>query len=633
MLPASLHDVSASEDRVARFRALADRVRRASRRYRDDLGRYTQARLSQAESDVPDEWPYFLGWSLAISVGIIGGVQLVEWVAISTGNQFTRAVGVGFGLILGGLGIALLAWIYWRIQLDPEERKPYVVAMLSSLATVGVCTAAFAGLTTMLWQHGVITAEPASAAPGLWRVEAYYLWHLIDAVPLLSATEAVRWERPVVFSDPWSGGLLLAFKVLLLIPLLRVILSGFRLVQSIWLSLAEHASGKWRKVLRDSGTMPPEKWTVDPHSFVQKLAVAARGLAVVIVLIGLPLVVYGVLVLVVRRSSLLDRWVADHVPGELELFGVSASTSWLPIAMDVAGAWLVLAIAWGIADELMTEYEDFLEKFSTRRTVTAIFLSCWLLLLATMAAGAVTLTLLHAGPAKTDAQLLPSEEVSASIQWYAWHLADTIPVLDVPETLNWTIDVEFVDRWSGMLLVLMRIVLIAVLLVPFALFSRLAVRHASRRQHRSPQLDAAGRFVRIFDLAQSDLDQAQQQLLASRTGPREPSGTDYYPAVYRATRTLPTLENELEQVIALFGDGEVIDAGRTAIAALDDRAAAIIRADRELFRAGADVSRIEVIRQSLEQSRLTAVGPRDEYERLVTATLRTASNGPLTASS
>lgn len=455
-------------------------MRSASQRYWEDLRRYSRARLTEAEDDV-SEWPYFLGRSLIISAVLIGGVQLVEWLTVDASQQFVRVIGVGFGLILAALGIAVLAWIYWRIQVDPEDLKPYVVAMLSSLATVGVCTAAFAGLTTELWRQGVVAAESAGVTPGLWRVEAYYLWHLIDAVPLLDAPETVRWEQPVVFSDPWSGGLLLAFKILLLIPLIRVILSGFRLVQSRWLAAAERPD-TWRHRVLGSRINSPAAPTTGSHPVVHDLAVAAQRLLLVIVMIGLPVLVYAVLELVVRRASLLDRWVSDHVPGELELFGVSASTSWLPIAMDVAGAWLVVAIAWSIADELMTEYEYFLEGYSVRRTAAAIFLSCWLLLLATMAAAAVALALLHAGPAKTDARLVPAQEVNASLQWFAWHLADTIPVLDVTQTLNWTIGVEYVDRWTGVLLLLMRTVLITVLLVPVAMLSRQSVRHALRKR-------------------------------------------------------------------------------------------------------------------------------------------------------
>ena len=571
---------------------------------------------------------------------------MVEWVAVSTNNQVMRVVGVGFGLIVGGFGIALLAWIYLRIQLDPEDRKPYVVAALSSLATIGVCAAAFAGLTTTLWQQGVITAGAGGVTPALGTVEAYYLWHLVDAVPLLGATQALRWERPVVFTDPWSGGLLLAFKVLLLIPLIRIILSGLRLVQSIWLAWVERHPPTLRGLLHGDGIDRREEQNAGPHPAARRLVVAAQTLGMVVGLIALPLLVYGVLVLVVRRSSLLDLWLTDHIPSQFEFIGVSVTTSWLPIAMDVAGAWLVLAIVWGLADEMMTEYETAVEKYSRRRIALMIFLSCWLLMLATMAAAAVTLTLLHAGLARTDAQLLPSQEVTAALQWYAWHLVDTIPVLDMTQTLNWTIEVEFVDPWSGLLLVLMRVVLIAVLLVPFALFVRLALRYALRRRPEPPQLDAAGRFLRIFRQAQSDLDQAQQQLFAGRTGTRETSGsplggaslwlrrsgTGYYPAVYRATRALPKLEHELERVIALFGDGQVIDAGRAAIATLRDRANSITCADRDLLFADGDARRVEVVRQSLEESGLAAVGQRDEYERLAAQMLQTAGTLPLVTS-
>ena len=45
-------------------------------------------------------------------------------------------------------------------------------------------------------------------------------------------------------------------------------------------------------------------------------------------------------------------------------------------------------------------------------------------------------------------------------QYYAWHLADAIPALDVPETLNWEQPLASTDHLAGVLLLLFKLLAI-----------------------------------------------------------------------------------------------------------------------------------------------------------------------------
>jgi hypothetical protein len=577
-------------------------------------------RFSQSEEVAPGEWWYFLGWSLAIGAALIAFTHLLESTAVNSDNQIWRAVVVGFGLMLGGLGIALLAWVYWQIQLDPEDRKPYFIALLSSVATVGICTAAFAGLTTILYQAGAIIADSGSEAVSLWTVETYYLWHLVETVPLLGATQILHWDRPVAFTDPWSGALLLAFKILLLIPLVRVILSGFRLLQSRLLSVIERSGNTWPGLLRRAEFFSRDEMSPTSSPVLSKLIDMAWGLWFVVLVIAPPLFAYGILTLAVRQDSPLDQWLEQHVPVRVDLLVISIPTSWFPIALDVAATWLIVASVWSIGDEAIGEYDYFFGRYSPRRILGGILLSCWVLLLAIAAASSITLTLLHAGLARTDSPLPPTEEVNASIQWYAWHLAEAIPVLDATQTLNWSIQIEFLDRWTGLLLMLLRIGLILILLVPVVLFTRLAVRYAVRRRQTSRQLDAAARFLETLDEAQSHLDQVQHEIL-HRKGERGYAFNEYG----LINLMLPQLERKLEQVLALLGEGTAMHAGHAAIAAWTTRVAALRDADH-LYWARDDPS-VEIARKSLEESRLAAVTQRNVFVELTRDTLRSAGKG------
>ncbi|HYN87730.1 MAG TPA: hypothetical protein VER55_04335, partial [Ardenticatenaceae bacterium] len=511
---------------------------------------------------------------------------------------------------------------------DPEDRKPYVVAMLTSLATVGACTVAFAGLTTSLWQRGAISSEPRGSPGGLFEVEAYYVWHLVDALPLLDANEALHWESPIVFSDPWSGGLLLTFKVLLLIPLIRVFLSGLRLVLSSWLLRAERRAHTRRR--RDSAVDVDEDRGA-PHPGLTLLALAAQTIGGFFLLVGLPLFAYGVLAFVVRRSSFTDQWIGEHAASHIEFLGLSASTRWLQVVVAAAGAWLILAIAWGLADEILTEYEVFLleGRGFALRTVAAIFFPCWLMLLATMAASGVTLILLRVGLADPDPRLRPPAEVNATLEWYSWHLANTIPLLEVTDTLHWTIEVHFLDRWTGVILVLMRFALIGLLLVPFALLLRAYMRRARRRRRAAPQIEVVDRFTYHFDVAASRLNRAERAMLANDDDAGQHSTSDYYPDLYQAIRAAGQLEDEIEPLMALLGESPAVEAARATVAALEEWSAAVNDARAAVWRAHGRADRIQVIRHSLNESRMVAVTARATYLRLAAIELPPASGHPV----
>jgi hypothetical protein len=560
------------------------------------------------DEEVPAYFPFFLGWSVAVGVVVVGVVHLTAWWAVSAGSVAFQVVGVGIGMTLAALSLVLLGWVYWRIHLDPEDRRPYLVAILASAATVGVCTAAFAALTTLLIRHGVIDTVQGET-PELTEVEALYLWHLVDAVPILGVTGALHWEPPVTLSDPSGGALLLVFKVLLLIPLVRVLLAGFRLVLATLVSLGSR-SPKLPLPRRRTGLEVAEQPVTNP---ALKALLLALGLAGILLWTAAA---FAVLELVVRRSSIVDDWVDGHVPGTVQGFGLLVSTSWLPLALDVAGAWVVIAMAWAIADESM-DIDVFVREHSRGSTAGVAGLVLWLFGLSVLGATAVTLTLLHAGLAETTTQLSGTNEVGATLEWFSWHLVDAIPVLDVTNTLGWTIQVEYVDPWTGVVLVVMRAVMVGILLVPFVVVSRLLLAQAARRLPRSPQVDAARDFSRQVGEVQAALDGSDAQLR------REVDATfpDHGPTYYEARRLLVRVDRALDPVAALLGEGPAHEAGKRVVAALNARADALASARTNLFHAGGRQERVHAALAGLEVARAEAETERAAYQALVAEAL------------
>lgn len=170
------------------------------------------------------DWPVLLGWASAVSVVVVALSRLVQAYAIDA----HAVIAIGVVGLVAAVALACLAgliWASWGIRRTEQDAAPFFVALGISLAAIGVCTEAFAGVTTLLWRYGVLST---GGEPGLWRTEEYYLWHLVDSVPLLDIQEGFQWPEPLVFSGVGGGGLLLAYKIFLIAPLLRITIGTYQ---------------------------------------------------------------------------------------------------------------------------------------------------------------------------------------------------------------------------------------------------------------------------------------------------------------------------------------------------------------------------------------------------------------------
>jgi hypothetical protein len=62
----------------------------------------------------------------------------------------------------------------------------------------------------------------------------------------------------------------------------------------------------------------------------------------------------------------------------------------------------------------------------------------------------LSIVLYRAGVGTLKGAPLTSDELaSASFTYYLWHLADSVPALKVPKTLNWTLHHPFTDHAQG----------------------------------------------------------------------------------------------------------------------------------------------------------------------------------------
>jgi hypothetical protein len=101
------------------------------------------------------------------------------------------------------------------------------------ICVLAAAVAVFASLTVMLADHDAVTITgwPSVENPALASV-GFFLWHFLDAVPLLDLTGTLRWREPLGYQDPWVGAVVVLFKLVVIVPIIGAIRSAWRAAQS-----------------------------------------------------------------------------------------------------------------------------------------------------------------------------------------------------------------------------------------------------------------------------------------------------------------------------------------------------------------------------------------------------------------
>jgi hypothetical protein len=103
------------------------------------------------------------------------------------------------------------------------EGRPGWRAFQDCFLICAVATAGFASLSALLVVRGVITSDPPlPAVDPASAMFSYYLWHLFDSVPVLDITNTLRWAEPYQFTNRLSSSMLLAYKLLVILPFSQV---------------------------------------------------------------------------------------------------------------------------------------------------------------------------------------------------------------------------------------------------------------------------------------------------------------------------------------------------------------------------------------------------------------------------
>lgn len=191
---------------------------------------------------------------IALVVGAITDRSLIR--ASSPGGGLLRPTAKEWLWVGALLGLTALAvwvtgfyerWLFWRTH---EERA---LTMLSAtVVALLLLVESFTAISAILVQEGKVAAsgmfyqlsdaaqkraEEQAALKGgstskflfpsdadlYQEMERFYFWKLLDAVPAVKIPETLNWDKPAVeLTDKLGGSLVLVFKILVVLPVVRV---------------------------------------------------------------------------------------------------------------------------------------------------------------------------------------------------------------------------------------------------------------------------------------------------------------------------------------------------------------------------------------------------------------------------
>jgi hypothetical protein len=202
-----------------------------------------EVRLDDAAAGSLRRWLWLIGPALAVTV-VAAAVLHLLLLATLVGGTWLRWTGVA---VVGLIAVAVEATVVRNMFISiavPAQRRTLLIAYLTSAAVLLVSVEAFAA----------VTAAITGGSGQLWPAERFYLWHLVDSVPLLAIPRRLAWSEPAPLPD--LGLLVLAFKIAVIAPLVRLVVAGYELV--------EERGRQWRDVLlraRGGTSALPEPWS------------------------------------------------------------------------------------------------------------------------------------------------------------------------------------------------------------------------------------------------------------------------------------------------------------------------------------------------------------------------------------
>jgi hypothetical protein len=159
-------------------------------------------------------------WGENVLEGIPAIGPFLGWLEDVAQPTATLIIGVVVGFVLVVISDA------WRVLLPwvPVKTMDGFELIFSAGVLLLWLTFVFVFLTTWMYARGFAQASQSLDLGGglVLAAEEHYVFHLFGEVPLLKIPETLDWKPQVTFTDDASRALLLCYRILVILPVIRV---------------------------------------------------------------------------------------------------------------------------------------------------------------------------------------------------------------------------------------------------------------------------------------------------------------------------------------------------------------------------------------------------------------------------
>ena len=132
---------------------------------------------------------------------------------------------------------ALLAYAIWLVATERrrvilfrglEQKIGRFTPLAYSFNLLMIAMIFFSSVTYLAAHEKIRMIQPAGSSVSVESLQNFYLWHFLEALPLLKVNETVGWKNPLSYESAFVGWILLLFKLAVIVPVIACFASYCR---------------------------------------------------------------------------------------------------------------------------------------------------------------------------------------------------------------------------------------------------------------------------------------------------------------------------------------------------------------------------------------------------------------------
>jgi hypothetical protein len=165
---------------------------------------------------------FWLGFWLIVITGPLTLFRALSDALLASDSTFLRALVLAiWGLLLLSSAFVVMYGRTGERLLNRMRKIGILAPLVYSLNLLLISIQFFAAATFLLQESGGVNLTLGSAkALSVDAVADFFLWHFLNAVPVLKITDTLLWDPPLTYDQPTVGWILLAFKISVISPVI-----------------------------------------------------------------------------------------------------------------------------------------------------------------------------------------------------------------------------------------------------------------------------------------------------------------------------------------------------------------------------------------------------------------------------